>query len=475
MPNVPNNVSRSMRTYIEGAVQPIGECALWYGTQQVSATGATSSLPTYEDGDIPPGIIGPYLTYSDGSLSCPSSGGGGAGGPSNAIILVPNSYNGIIKFYVRTTDGLNRGSDSNTVTYTTTAPNALSVNVGADFTALLANYDGLVATVTGGPSPATYVYSWVFMSGPAGATPTISPSTDPDPVIIGMTSNGDYVFKCTVTVPGYPGLSANDSVTITRTGGVIGMSVAATFANSSTTSYSRAWTIDVTGGTPPFSYEWFDPDSVLSEGIWRDGLFTGSSSSKSGTGYMDQCTWPQDGFINVVVTDSSSPPQSESSAAIFVGYNCFLEGTPVMLADGSETPIETLKIGDEILGTNILTYENDGSDWKFSYPTITPESTKIVKIVSVDVTSYININNNVKATSSHPILIYRDYEYQFISLGNVVLTDKLVDKDGGLIDITSIEIINENGKVYLLDTTPFNTYIAAGIVSHNKTVSCDPG
>ena len=141
-----------------------------------------------------------------------------------------------------------------------------------------------------------------------------------------------------------------------------------------------------------------------------------------------------------------------------------------MLADGSETPIETLKVGDEVMGTNILTYENDGSDWKFSYPTITPEPTKIKAVRSIDVTSYININNNVKATSSHPILIYREYEYQFISLGQVVLTDKLVDKDGGLIDITSIETINENGKVYLLDTTPFNTYVAAGIVSHNKTI-----
>jgi hypothetical protein len=250
------------------------------------------------------------------------------------------------------------------------------------------------------------------------------------------------------------------------------MEVEATFMNTNTAAYVRPWTITVTGGTPPFEYEWFDPDSVLSTGLWREGSFTGTSSFRSGNGYMDQCTWPQFGDINVVVTDASS--QTASSPLITVDFTCFLEGTPVSLPDGSTINIENLKVGDTILGTNILTYENDGSDWKFSYPTIAPEPTTVISVRSVDVTSYININNNVKATSSHPILIYREYEYQFISLGNVVLTDKLVDKDGGLIDITSIETINENGKVYLLDTSPFNTYIAAGIVSHNKFANCDP-
>ena len=50
---------------------------------------------------------------------------------------------------------------------------------------------------------------------------------------------------------------------------------------------------------------------------------------------------------------------------------------------------------------------------------------------------------------------------------------KIIDKDGNHIEISKIDLINQpNTKIYEIDTTPWNTYIANRFIVHNKSANC---
>lgn len=137
---------------------------------------------------------------------------------------------------------------------------------------------------------------------------------------------------------------------------------------------------------------------------------------------------------------------------------CFLAKTPILMADGSTKPIENVKVGDLILA--------------FDEETKTLKEDKVSKFFEHDADEYLVINENLKATANHPVYS----EGKWTEIGKLKVGDKLLNAQGKPEEIKSIKLVKEPVKVYNLEVNPYNTYIASGIVVHNKDerIPCPP-
>jgi hypothetical protein len=152
---------------------------------------------------------------------------------------------------------------------------------------------------------------------------------------------------------------------------------------------------------------------------------------------------------------------------------CFVEGTLITIPDGTQTQIESLKLNQLLLSTEIETL-NDTNDveklynWSCSYLLEKRTTSPIIKIRSLTADKTIVINNGLlEATPSHSQLIQRDGIWKFIPLSDVIVGDNLYSIDKEIIPITSVFINSEKRKIYPLTLSPSHTYFANGILTHN--------
>lgn len=133
------------------------------------------------------------------------------------------------------------------------------------------------------------------------------------------------------------------------------------------------------------------------------------------------------------------------------GGGCFAAGTQVLMADGSSKAIEDVKVGDYI-----LTKENE-------------RSSKLVKGKIIDthqriVSGYMIINGGLKVTNNHKLWVNNSWK----EAGSIQAGDTLIDPNGNLIKVSSIEGLNGKFTVYNLGVDKYNTYFADGVWVHNQ-------
>ena len=140
----------------------------------------------------------------------------------------------------------------------------------------------------------------------------------------------------------------------------------------------------------------------------------------------------------------------------FAGGGCFLEGTPVLLADGSQLPIEQIKPGDKVQGFN-----NDGK----------LVSSSVRKVFRIEQEKYLLIrtaNRSVFVTFDHPFYIG---DGKFKKAGDFQIGDDIhvLNLNGlGKESLIDIDTLIEKVAVYNIFTDSPNTYFASGIAVHNK-------
>lgn len=138
------------------------------------------------------------------------------------------------------------------------------------------------------------------------------------------------------------------------------------------------------------------------------------------------------------------PPPEETNPS------CFLSGTPILLANGKTLPIEKINVGDEVMA--------------FDEATKTLKKDKVKTFFIHDADRYLIINHSLKVTQNHPVY----FEGKWIEIGKLKVGDNLLDSEGKPLSMTSIQEVREKVKVYNLEVNPYHTYIAGGIVVHNK-------
>ena len=163
--------------------------------------------------------------------------------------------------------------------------------------------------------------------------------------------------------------------------------------------------------------------------------------------------------------------------------SCFLPGTMIRMSDGSEKDIEDINVGDKVLSVVIpdLPDEDLGyNEWKTF--TSTDEMTNLeVSSATVEhifydyMDGYYNINDGlIKVTAEHDFWTYTDEKWKWYNPRQLDVGDKLLDYEGNLIEITSLENIEEEVEVINFDVEPLDIYFAGGLLVHNKGVNSEP-
>lgn len=169
------------------------------------------------------------------------------------------------------------------------------------------------------------------------------------------------------------------------------------------------------------------------------------------------------GKLKTGITEQFNPPNPfialshfDSTTGIYAdgpggGGGCFLEGTKILMGDGTTKNIEDVKTGD-----TILTKKNDTS-----MELVSNEVTNTFKHI---VTEYILINNRLKVTPIHRIYLNKKWTVA----SDAKVGDTLTDENGQDVVITSIAYQEGIFRVYNLTTSPNHTFFADGIYVHNE-------
>jgi hypothetical protein len=152
---------------------------------------------------------------------------------------------------------------------------------------------------------------------------------------------------------------------------------------------------------------------------------------------------------------------------------CFIEGTNITLADGSQVLIETLQVGDVLKSFAIDTlplYSDDDTvltTWNTENLTGTASTASIISITPVQVSEIIVINNLLKTTLNHKHLVKHGGVWSFTSAHNVVVGDIMIDINNNEVEVTSIETQQVEKTVYKMDVETLDVFYAENILTHN--------
>ena len=124
------------------------------------------------------------------------------------------------------------------------------------------------------------------------------------------------------------------------------------------------------------------------------------------------------------------------------------------MGDGALKPIEKVKVGD-----SVLAFDQELGELR-------PD--KVTELFEHTVEKYLIINGRLKVTDNHPV--YSNGKW--VEIGALKVGDKLVSAKGETETITSMKEVKRKVKVYNLEVNPYHTYIAGGIVVHNKDLKC---
>jgi hypothetical protein len=197
-----------------------------------------------------------------------------------------------------------------------------------------------------------------------------------------------------------------------------------------------------------------------------DGTMYPSPGAARAAGVTDYTmTPPGGGFRLPGFGDISGPPSKllpPGAGGIAPIVSCFVAGTKVDMADGSQKDIENIKVGDKVKAL-------DNQEDEVAYVHDIPEAQRQLW----------TINDRITATDSHAFLTedgwksnnpelsnigYKDYN---IEIGKLMVGDKLITDDG-VEEIKKLDNTEDFLKVYNFTTSSTHTYLVDGVVSHNK-------
>jgi hypothetical protein len=130
---------------------------------------------------------------------------------------------------------------------------------------------------------------------------------------------------------------------------------------------------------------------------------------------------------------------------------CFLPGTEISLADGSTKPVEAIEAGDLVLAWD----EESGA-------TKADAVRGVHDPIHAD--GYLIVNDRLRFTETHPVLV----DGAWRTAGELAVGDVLTAADGSPVVIESIRTVLGPVTVYNFEVDPLGTYVANGIVVHNK-------
>ena len=159
------------------------------------------------------------------------------------------------------------------------------------------------------------------------------------------------------------------------------------------------------------------------------------------------------------------------------GGGCFVQGTPIVMADGSLKNIEDVTTGENVKSFRHSSLALDEDAWlTWTTPEIGSGSFGTSNVVGVtdphSHTNYYWINYNLKVTNEHPMLTFKDGVFKFVMVQDLSVGDYLVCEDGTREEIFAIPKITTACITHNMDVEDDDTYIVRGgnnigYIAHN--------
>ncbi|MBI5242889.1 MAG: hypothetical protein HY922_04285 [Elusimicrobia bacterium] len=138
---------------------------------------------------------------------------------------------------------------------------------------------------------------------------------------------------------------------------------------------------------------------------------------------------------------------SASATAI---YSCFLAGTKILMGDGSYKNIEDVQVGDMVMSYDTSTGKYVGS--------------KVVSAPMSQSSNYYYVNETLKVTPGHPLYVNGAWKMS----DQLKVGDQLMNANGELVTVTSIQEFQQDVVVYDLFTEYPNDFFAENFLVHNE-------
>jgi len=160
---------------------------------------------------------------------------------------------------------------------------------------------------------------------------------------------------------------------------------------------------------------------------------------------------------------------------------CFEGNTPVLMADNTQKLIKNIVIGDVLaaysvpnrIDESVVGWEN----WEESALTGGFGTTSTVTGVTPrDVSSYYILNNDIKVTPGHVMLIFKQSSstWQWVLVSDIAIGDLMYDNTGNTVAITSMVTMSDTITVYNIDVENVDTFYVNMnndlVVVHNASI-----
>lgn len=133
---------------------------------------------------------------------------------------------------------------------------------------------------------------------------------------------------------------------------------------------------------------------------------------------------------------------------------CFIAGTKISMADGTNKPIETIEVGDEV-----ITFDLEQNRPVAAIVTETYHHSE------EQAPYYLKVNDALGVTPNHPMMTPEGWK----EAGQLELGDLLIKIDGNAVVVWMIERIGESVPTYNLHVDhPSHNYYANEFLAHNK-------
>jgi hypothetical protein len=467
-----------LNTTLSGGIQPYDPCTTWVGSY-TAGNGSTGAIPVNFQA-----VGTPYIQSSN----CVSGNGALTGA------FYPNGFTGDVGLWVYAKDASGIADESNHLEYTVILQNTFNVSAGPDVTTNSTSYT-LAGAISGGVLPHTAVWSVVSQPTGSALVEFVPDEFQLNAEATSLDTNGFYTFRLNGADSG--GQTGTDTMKVKVQG------QAPPFIP-----FSIYWTNEVVATLSNRTSKLTIEHQPLGSAVWNtalpqnirtgvgvnSGSFTLNLASANAdkirvslTGvntYKNIVVQGEDGYLSYATiptayTDSTAQLPNKEYTVYSGLYNyytvdgsttqlvyCLVAGSLVNTADGNKVKVEDLQVHDYLASADIPVTNNwsyyESSEFEFK-----PISTKITAIKPAQVSSYIKINDDIKITAAHPLFILREGVYKFSEAKDIVSTDKLISESGDLVDITSVQLIQENVNVYAISTNPSHIYIANGVINHN--------
>ncbi len=221
----------------------------------------------------------------------------------------------------------------------------------------------------------------------------------------------------------------------------------------------QTFTVTYIGDTGNYTYT---GATTVVEGSTYTSVLTAKGST---AGFTNQ-------IQNVAVTMNGSTVQNAWNAStstvtvtnvsgnitIDVTSNCLIEGTKIMLWDGSTKNVEDITYNDLL-----LVWNHETGTYGYEYPAWIEKAGKVSQYTKVTFSD----GTELKIASDHRLFSKRLNKYANINSGELHIGDEVVSLKDGLdyVSIVSIETVNEEANYYHVITTRYFNMIAEGLLT----------